>query len=219
MAWVALIFIIAASIFLGLYYNTYLFKISSLKKNELTPISQVKSGDVVRISGKIQYLSQLLTSPLTHRQCAYYNLTLTFERNLALKVERTQDIHQASIRPFVVKDETGYALLQFEKDFQNTLFMLDHDVAYGLNTINEIPDEVIEYMKLNNLNISDYTGIVRKLHFAEQILKDTDQITVYGLGIWYDTKELGLDLPVEKVLVLKHDFSTDLVVSDKKLEK
>lgn len=219
MAWVALAIIIGLIFFSVIYYNTNIIKVNSLKKKELTPINEVKSGEVVRVCGNVQPLTPLLSSPLTHRQCAFYNLTLTFERNLALKVERTEDVHQASIQPFVIKDETGYALLQFEKKFEHTLFVLGYDVSYGLNTINEIPDEVVEYMKLNNLDISYYNGIGKKLHFSEQILSDTDQITVYGLGIWYDTKELGLDLPVEKVLVLKHDFSTDLVVSDEKIKK
>ncbi len=168
---------------------------------------------MIRISGKVHYLDRPILSPLTQRPCAYYNFTRKVDRNFILATEIRTNIDQRSIKPFIIKDESGYALVKFSENYENNFFALESDVDFELNPYGEIPDEVISYMRRYELGVDYFKRIGRKLRITEQILNDTDQISVCGLGVWHDTKDLRLNLPVEKVLVITENYPTKLVVS------
>ena len=57
-------------------------------------------------------------------------------------------------------------------------------------------------------------GLNKTLRYEEGVLEPNETIAVAGFGSWATTKDLGLNLPVEKILVMETSDDGRLYISD-----
>ncbi|MEZ4384100.1 MAG: GIDE domain-containing protein [Nannocystaceae bacterium] len=137
-------------------------------------VTDYPDGGVKRIVGELSLLDEALTAPLSGRRCAAYEIVI--EAPGQYSTHRVA--HEIRSVPFVVRDETGQAVVRPE----HAGVLITSDVR---STSSWSDDPTPEEEALLRRLASSYIGqtINSRLVYREGVLEPGEQVAVLGHGI------------------------------------
>jgi hypothetical protein len=145
-------------------------------------IGEVKSGEVARITGRVQSAGEPLIAPLSGRKCAYYE-AIVGEQHQGGK----RDLVRAAGHEFLLRDASGIALVRLEK----AQILLEYGVSGTSNVLlsdRPVPGEVRAFLARNGFDEARFS---QWLYWREGALVEGEIVTVVGRGRWEDASADG----------------------------
>jgi hypothetical protein len=190
---------------LGIYIYKFYFSSKArlsrkIKNTPAKPIREVLDGEVIKIVGCVYYAAATIAAPLSGRKCSYYKVLVEEEKGSGITHGWYRFAEDQKVSLLLVKDGNNYALI----DEKYLLSSLVEDKKYYSGFLNDASDNLKNFLKQKGKeSTSALMGFNRNLRYKEGILEEGERIAVIGKASWKNRNELDLNLPVEKVLVIK----------------
>jgi hypothetical protein len=198
----------------ALYGARYLSAASVLlRKIQRTPrrhIGEVRTGEIARVTGRVQSLTDPLGAPISLRKCAYYEAIV----DSAVQGGPVQLAHEIRGHAFLVRDGSGVALV----DPRGAAVAVTHDVAGEFGSAvssSELPDEVQAFLQRHDVTMSKTKTMFSPIiMWREGIFAEGELVTVIGLCHWEDAGGAGYRGDGEKRLVVTAPPGEKLMLTD-----
>src|SRR5687768_6040578 len=103
-----------------------------MRKVPVTLIGHVRDRSIVRVTGRLGYLTEPMRAPLTGRTCALYEVIVEEHRGSGKHSRWVTIIHDAGGQPFLLRDSTGKAYVKPDTD----KIAIVYDAHYRSGTFN-----------------------------------------------------------------------------------
>jgi len=175
------------------------------------PIGAARSGEIVRITGRVQSVAEPLVAPISLRKCAYYEAIV--ERGVKGGPDRIG--HELRGHAFLVRDGSGVALV----DPRGAAAVITYDVSgeFGrpLTPPDELPDEVDALLRRNDVTVSRTKSAFEPvIAWREGVLAEGELVTVVGRCQWEDAEGAGYRGEGEKRLVITAPVGEKVMLTD-----
>lgn len=178
----AFAFILILAVGFGIFIAASYFSESARLKRLLreaprVDIKDFEDGGVGKISGRLEYLDEPLTSPLNGRTCALYDILVEEKPDSNKNYWRTY-VHENNQVRFIVRDNTGYAIV----DPSHAQIVIVKDRHSTSGTFNDPTPE--EKAFLNRHGKEGQGWVFNKtLRYKEGVLEAGEEVAVLGFGM------------------------------------
>jgi hypothetical protein len=151
----------------------------ALRAAPMVRIADAKTGEVIRISGRIRAVGDMVRAPLSQRQCVFYDVTVEEARSRGKSGQWTQIVRETDGVDFLVEDRTGKALVY--AGGMKVVTVKDHERQSG--TFNDATADLEAFLARHG---KWSKGLVfnKNLRYREGVFEPGDRITVLGLARW-----------------------------------
>jgi hypothetical protein len=158
-----------------------------------TRIEDVKTGDLVRVEGRIELVGEPLVAPLSQRRCAHYELSVEFAKTGTSFVKV---LSESRSTPFSVVDESKRALVALDAPLRGDV---DRNIAEVVVdhywTANDIDAETRFELERYLFSKGDMGRALlaepKRLRYAEGALEEGERVHVAGVAEWVTGSEVG----------------------------
>lgn len=207
---VGFIAVIITVIFLRYYFSKEAKVRRKLRKTGGKRISEFMSGDVAKVIGKVEFVGQPLTAPLSGRPCAYYYVHV--ERRVSSGKSHHWDtiIEEEVSGNFVIRDGQHCAKL----DCQNVKSFLVQDMEYSSGFLDDATEKLESYLNQHSEKSENWLGMNKTLRYKEGILERGELVAVAGKGEWMNASRVQLPDSYGRVLVIAASEDESIYLSD-----
>ena len=166
-------------------------------------IRDADEGAIVKVVGEVVVCERTLVSPLSQRECVYYDARATAP---AVKTVRAVRVHARDAVDFFVEDESGRARVRVGGDMQ-VVVVRDVDRKVGF----------FGYRGLRRFLREHGAGDVRVREIKEGSLEPGERVAVVGRASWVARDPALVPTTYRErpqILVLSAPESQPLIVSD-----
>ncbi|MCU0435076.1 MAG: hypothetical protein MUC87_16580 [Bacteroidia bacterium] len=192
-----------------LYYFSNSVRIKrKIKRQQQLFIHHFPDGGVGRVSGKAFFNGSYINSPVTTEEGLYSRVTIFQYVRHNSEVQIFEKKHPEF---FIISDATGYALV-YVKHAKETY---SGETEYN-STFSYIPPvNPAKFLADHYIISEEFFGVRNALRINEFLLKESMEISVFGKGYWVSTQQLGINLPVNRVLVFGMKSEDELYITNK----
>ncbi|MCD6066988.1 MAG: hypothetical protein K0S33_1814 [Bacteroidetes bacterium] len=195
---------------LAILYTIYTDRKSIIKrkirKTEGKNIGEVQEGEVVKIKGSVVFRGKTLIAPLSGRKCAYYHVIITHGQGK----NRHEWINEEKAGDVIIQNGKHFAIIT--TDIVKTY--IHPDKSYNSGFLNNATPRLEKYLQKHGEKSEDWLGLNKTLDYKEGILEEGEVIAVVGKAEWVHRKEVRMDLPCERVLLIRRDNEHPVYFSD-----
>jgi hypothetical protein len=166
-----------------------------LQKN----IPEIEDGELVKVAGSVQLLGKRVIAPLSGRECSYWHVKVNARRRGAKGSSASTIINEEEAGDIILKNGQHYILVVAAK---LNAFLLRYQ-HYSSGYKNDPTGSLEKYLKKHKETGKDKAGENKEIDYAEAALEAGVDIAVTGTAEWKSASEFKLNLPVNKVLVIK----------------
>lgn len=140
-------------------------------------IAQAGEGQLVRVSGAIQPMETVLTSPLSKKPCVFFETTVEEYRSSGKSGKWVTIIRETNACDFFIKDETGRAVIKTAN--MRVLPVKDYEQTSG--TLNDATPELEAFLTKHG---HKSTGWIfnKNLRYREGVFSPGERIAVLGFA-------------------------------------
>lgn len=150
-----------------------------------TRIEDVKTGDLVRVEGRIELAGEALVAPLSQRRCAHYELSVDFAKT---ETSFVKVLSESRSTAFFVVDESKRALVEVDRNIAEVV--VDH--YWTANDIDaETRFELERYLFTKGDMGRALLAEPKRLRYAEGALEEGERVHVAGVAEWVSGAEVG----------------------------
>jgi len=179
--------IAGGALFYRYYFNRDARVKRGLGKVPRGRLAGLVAGSVVKVVGRLDYVSEPVVAPLSQRRCAYYELTIEEWRRRGRGSEWVPVVEQTSHRDFVVRDGKAAALVRASAA-EIAVHKDEHD-ATGI-TKSPTP-ELAALLEQHGQSATGFFGVNRRLRFREGVLEAGEHVAVCGAARRYSGPSLA----------------------------
>jgi hypothetical protein len=174
----AAVFEQVAGFFVGVWIFSHGFIWLKQKRMiENTPTSKIRSIAMgnVEIYGEVVPQEKMMKSPVTGKECVYYNFRVEEERGSGdsrrwVTLKKGEDAVK-----FLLKDSTGTVLV----DTKGAKIEIPADYEYRPG-FGKMPETAIRYFSKNNINYKTLFGFNKTLRIIEKYIAPKDKLYIMG---------------------------------------
>jgi len=139
-------------------------------------IGQVSEDAVVRVTGRLRPLADLLQAPLSGRRGAYYLAVIEVNQKRGNSYAWVEVAREAEGVDFVVEDASGTIHVRAE-DLRVAITHDSHSRSGTFDDANEVEQKFLTRMNIDGTGL---LGFNRPLRYREGVLEPGEEITVLG---------------------------------------
>ncbi len=158
-------------------------------------------------------LTKPLSSPLSHRKCAYYNVHIEQKVSSGKNSHWKTLIEKSDSNKFIIRGANGCAYINGER--QKKHIVMDREFSSGF--MDDPLPHLEEYLKENGHESENFIGMNKTIRYSEGVLELGEKVAVLGKGEWKTPEELDLPSELGKVLAIT-DYGDDYVYFTDELE-
>lgn len=204
---------------------TYLFSPAARLRRTLAraprySIAEAVDGEIVKVAGRLEYAGDALEAPLSGRACVLFELVIEEYRSSGKSGRWVQIIREVGGRDFLLRDDTGKALVRVGDDDDRGRGLLIHkDVNRRSGTCNDATPD-LEALLARHGHSSQGWFFNKAIRYNEGVLEEGEQVVVAGLGRWEPDPDpdpgalMGGYRDAPRRLVLGRSEAVPLLVSD-----
>ena len=149
--------------------------------------------------GRVVFGKSVLNAPISGRKCAYFRVTI--EKYHSSNSDSGTDVllDEHEFGEIIVFEENHYALI----DLSNVKISVEADCFEEWNKFQSAPKAVAEFLASKGMTSNISMGLFDSLSCTEAVISEGKELVVAGKGYWADVAELGLDIPAQRILVMK----------------
>lgn len=206
----AIILAIGAIIFFSLYYSKKAVIKRKLKKAVGKKISDLISGDIAKIVGKVEYVGEPLIAPLSGRRCAYYYVLVEHQVSTGKSSHWEKLIEEEVAGAFVIRDGRHCAHI----NSKNVKSVLVEDRQYASGFRNDATAELESYLNAHGQKSEGTFGWNKNMRYKEGVLEEGELIAAMGRGVWKSAEQEQLPDVYDRVLAITSTETEPVYLSD-----
>ncbi len=178
-------------------------------------IGTAVEGAVVKVVGRIDYLGEPLTAPLSGLRCAHYELTIQEWRSSGRSGRWDTIVQQAASQDFLLRDGSGTALVRPA----SAEVAVHKDEHHTSGPLNDATPELENLLERHGQKSTGTLGFNRKLRYDEGVLEAGEHAAICGCAmLWRPGAAGGAEQDVSGGQVIRLLFEqrveTPLYISD-----
>jgi hypothetical protein len=146
----------------------------ALRRAPHRPIAAVLNHQMVKITGRLRPLGELMLAPLSGRPCAYYSITVERPGELVVLDEDGCD--------FLL--EEGRARAAVHARSRQTHVVLHKDASSFAGPLDAIKPDHAAFLRWHGWVRHRILGFAEPLVFKEGVLEPGELVAAYGVGQW-----------------------------------
>jgi hypothetical protein len=170
--------------------------VRAIKKIQKRKISDLITGEHVRVVGKLELLDRLLVAPLSDRRCAYFQVEVDLRKGGGNGSYWSNIINKEKFVPFWLTEGNSRVLIAS----MNVKGILKTDRDYDSGLFNDATDKLKQYLNENGYSSENIFGLNKRIQYREGVLESGEQ--VMAAGIVYRTTADTLGLPGSDVITV-----------------
>lgn len=204
------ILVIAAIIISSFYFSRKAIVKRKLKKAVDKKISDFISGDIARVVGKVEFVSEPLIAPLSGRRCAYYYVLVEEKVSTGKSSHWNTLIEEEVAGKFVIRDGRYCAHI----NNQNVKSYLIEDRQYASGYGNDATPELERYLNAHDQKSEGFFGWNKTIRYKEGVLEEGELIAAVGRGEWKTADQVQLPDAYDRVLEISATEQEPVYLSD-----
>lgn len=197
------------------YFNKKQRILRKLKKFNDKRITQFRTNELTKVTGKTLHIHEPLIAPLSRRKCVAYHITVKKKRNSGkssswhtiLKLEKFQD--------FFIEQRGEVALIKIQegpvKNYEAFL-VKDHAVKSGF--LNNPSSDFDSFLSQHNIQSTNILGFNKTLEYSERIIEVAEEITVGGLAKWKEVNDELSGYAYTRIAALESSDKQKIIITD-----
>jgi hypothetical protein len=207
--------IVAVVALIGNYFSNSSRIDRKIRNQSHQSICHFPDASIGRVLGKAIFTGTYIKAPVSGENVLYSRVTIFKEvGRSALNNPLVQIFEKKQSEFFVIQDATGFALVyvKYAKEIYKGETEYNSSFSYipPVNPAKFLADHHI--VSGNNYRGNNY------LIVKEFLLKEKMEISVVGKGYWVSTTQLGLSLPVNRVLVFGMKSEDELYITNRPIK-
>ncbi|NVO09463.1 MAG: hypothetical protein HXX16_05825 [Bacteroidales bacterium] len=202
--------VILVFVLLGLYFNKKAVIKRKLKKAVGKKISDIVSGEIAKVVGKVEFVGEPLIAPLSGRRCAYYYVLVEQQKSSGKSTHWDTIIEEEVGGKFVIRDGRHCAHI----DSRNVKSVLVEDRQYSSGYGNDATPELEKYLNKHGQKSEGIFGWNKNIRYKEGVLEEGELIAAMGKGEWKSAEQVQLPDTYDRVLEINSTEQEPVYLSD-----
>jgi len=204
------ILVIGAIVLTVLYFNKRAVIKRKLKKAVGKKISDIVSGEIAKVVGKVEFAGEPLIAPLSARRCAYYYVLVEQQVSTGKSSHWNKLIEEEVGGKFVIRDGRHCAHI----DSRNVKSVLVEDRQYSSGFGNDASAELERYLNDHGQKSEGTFGWNKTIRYKEGVLEEGELIAAMGRGEWKNAEQVQLPDTYDRVLEITSTEEEPVYLSD-----
>jgi len=202
--------VIGAIIIISLYFSKKAVIKRKLKKAIDKKISDIVTGEIAKVVGKVEIAGEPLTAPLSGRKCAYYYVLVEQQVSTGKSSHWNTLIEEEVGGKFVIRDGRHCAHI----DSRNIKSVLVEDRQYSSGHGNDATPELERYLNAHGQKSEGTFGWNKTIRYKEGVLEEGELIAAMGRGEWKNAEQVQLPDTYDRVLEISSTETEPVYLSD-----
>lgn len=202
--------VILVFVLLGLYFNKKAVIKRKLKKAVGKKISDIVSGEIAKVVGKVEFVGEPLIAPLSGRHCAYYFVLVEQQKSTGKSTHWDTIIEEEVGGKFVIRDGRYCAHI----DSRNVKSVLVEDRQYSSGFGNDATPGLEKYLNDHEQKSVGVFGWNKSIRYKEGVLEEGELIAAMGKGEWKNAEQVQLPDTYDRVLEISSTEQEPVYLSD-----
>ena len=205
-----LIAIISAVMFLANYFSKKAIIKRKLKKAISERISDFTNGEIAKVVGEVEFISNPLVAPLSERKCAYYHVLVEQQVSSGKSSHWNTIIEEERTGTFVIRDGKYCAHINSSK----IKSYIVEARKYHSGFLNDSTEILEKFLNDHGIESENFLGLNKTIRYREGVLEEGEHIAAMGKGEWKSAVQEQLPETYDKVLVITSTDEEDVYLSD-----
>lgn len=201
-------------IFLVYFFNKKQVLIRKFKQIPSSSISNIKTNQLTKITGKALPVNEPLTAPFSKRACVFYRIKIEQRKQNGNSSYWATIAKEEKIQPFFIDKNGQYVIVEPSKELKNYKAHLVVDKKTSSGTFNDASPEFERLLKRYEIKSTGFLGFNKSLRYSEAIVEVGEEITVAGIGKWKNLHEPIEGYTYSKIVTLESNDNQQLLITD-----
>lgn len=211
---VLIVSVIAIIIILVVYYNKKNVVLRKLSKFKAKRITQIRTNELTKITGKVLQVQEPFVAPLSRRKCVAY----VFEVRQKVKSGKSSHwktlVKKEDIQDFFIEQNGELVMVKPSMETSNYISYMIEDKKISSGTFNDPTPEFKKVLDDFGVEHENWLGFNRTLKYTERILEIGETITVGGIVKWKVLKEPIEGHNYSKFAVIESSSEQKIIITD-----
>ncbi len=198
---------------LSFFFNKKSILLRELKKSKATTISQIQSGEYVKLKGRALRTTTPLEAPFTGRQCIFYQAKVLRKgsKNSWHKV-----VDATQTQDFFLEQNGEMVMIKMDLDADFRKILLEKDSIQNSGTFENPSQRMMDYLEDHGVNFQNILGFNKRLKYEEGIIAIDEKIVIKGVAQWKSLQQPIEGYSYSKILSLTGEKDRKLIITDLK---
>ncbi len=204
----------ALIIFLFVYFSKKNIILRNLSRFKTKRISQFKTNELTKVSGKVLEVQSPFIAPISKRKCVAYIFEIK-QRVKSGKSSRWDTlVRREDIQGFFIEKGGELVMVRPSMEKSNFYSYMVEDKEVSSGTFNDPTPEFQRVLDLYGLESENWFGFNKTLKYTERIIEIGEVITIGGIAKWKT-----MDAPINgynysKIATLESDDNQKIIITD-----
>lgn len=211
---VLIVSVIIIVIFLVVYFNKKNIVLRKLSKFKAKRITQIRTNELTKISGKVLQVQESFVAPFSKRKCVAYIF------NVKQKVKSGKSSHwktlvkKEDIQDFFIEQNGELIMVKPSKETSNYISYMVEDKRVSSGTFNDPTPEFKKVLYDLGVEPENWLGFNKTLKYTERIIEIGETITVGGIAKWKVLNESIEGYNYSKIAALESSVKQKIIITD-----
>ncbi len=211
---VLIIIAITIIIFCVYYFSRKQIILRKLKKFQSKQITQFRTNELTKISGKVLEVEKPFVVPFSERKCVAYIIKIEKKVNTGKSSHWKTLLKKEDIQDFFIEKNGELVMVKPSYEANNFYSYMVKDSSVSSGTFNDPTPKFRKVLDDFGIESENWLGFNKTLRYSERIIEINETITVGGVAKWK-----VLNVPVQgynysKIAALESNNEQKLIITD-----
>ncbi|WP_406685119.1 hypothetical protein N1F78_05180 [Seonamhaeicola sp. MEBiC1930] len=183
-------------------------------KFQFKSISQFRSNELTKITGKVLHVHEPFVAPFSKRKCVAYLFKIEQKVSSGKSSHWKTVVEQEDIQDFFIEVNGDVVMIKPVKVPKNYFSYLVEDKSINSGFLNDPTPEFKKILDYYNVESENFLGFNKTLRYSERILELGEVITVAGIAKWKSVQEPIEGYSYSKIAALESNETQKLIITD-----
>lgn len=206
--------LIVVVVFLVIYFNKKNVIIRKLSKFKFKRITQFRTNELTKLSGKVLQVQEPFVSPFSKRKCVAYIFEVKQKVSSGKNSHWKTLLKKEDIQDFFVEKDGELVMVKPSLEMSNYYSYMVEDKSVSSGTFNNPTPEFKKVLDDFGIESETWLGFNKTLKYSERIIEIGETVTVGGLAKWKVLKEPIKGYNYSKIAALESNDKQKLIITD-----
>lgn len=211
---ILIVSVIIIIISLAVYFSKKNIVLRKLSKFKPKRITQIRTNELTKISGKVLQVSEPFIAPYSKRKCVAYIFKVKQKVNSGKSSHWKTLVKKENIQDFFIEQNGELVMVKPSMKNNNYISYMVEDKTVSSGVFNNPTSEFKKVLNDLGIEHENWLGFNRTLKYTERVIEIGETITVGGIAKWKQLKA-----PIEghnhsKVAALESSSEQKIIITD-----
>jgi hypothetical protein len=191
--------------------NIILRKLSKIKHKRIT---QFRTDELTKVSGKVLKVSQPFLAPLSKRKCVAYIFEVKQRVSSGKSSHWKTLVKKEDIQDFFLEQNGELVMIKPSRENRNYVSYMVEDKNIKSGSFKDPSPEFKKVLDDFGIKSENWLGFNKTLKYSERIIEIGETITVAGIAKWKILKEPIEGYSFSKIAALESNKNHKLIITD-----